>query len=496
VCGAVRSVRAQRLEAPGLYLGMPDTTQRTLPGEHDWLQDADRPRHASGPGLGIAWCLAEPGRIGEVAVVHEGTRVLGRGTGAANLFFREDRPGRLGQTRPFAGRLMSRRQLEVTRRGDALEIHNVGSRGMRINGQKADAGTLTPGDILEIDKQLVLVAVSIPDAWPETAETHPFGEADPAGIVGEGSATWELREQLSFLARQADPVLITGESGSGKELAARALHLLSSRSNGPFVARNSATLPEGLVDAELFGNAANYPNAGLPERPGIIGSASGGTLFLDEIGEMPVGVQAHLLRVLDDGEYQRLGDAKSRRADLRFVAATNRNPSVLKHDVLSRLTLRLELPGLTDRISDIPLIARHLLREAARDPAVRDQFFDGPNARISPDLMVALLRHRWTTHVRQLKRILWISVRSSPGKGLALTEDVRQALGEKTSLIKSQDNRQKFAKAHPVGLDAATVQSALDAANGNVTNAAQALGLPSRYALYRLIRKFGLGKAP
>src|SRR6185369_7117992 len=120
------------------------------------------------------------------------------------------------------------------------------------------------------------------------------------------------------------------------------------------------------VDAELFGNVKNYPNPGTPEREGLIGEADGSTLFLDEIGELPVHMQAHLLRVLDrGGEYQRLGDSRAQRADLRVVAATNRPLDALKHDFLARLTLRLEIPSLDERRDDIPLLARHLLRRAA-----------------------------------------------------------------------------------------------------------------------------------
>ncbi len=137
---------------------------------------------------------------------------------------------------------------------------------------------------------------------------------------------WQMRERIAFAANAGKHVLLHGESGTGKELAARALHALSSRAGKPFVSRNAATLPSGLIDAELFGSARNYPNAGMPERAGLVGQADGGTLFLDEIAEIPAEQQAHLLRVLDaDGEYQRLGEATTRRSDLVLVGATNRD---------------------------------------------------------------------------------------------------------------------------------------------------------------------------
>src|SRR5581483_3361135 len=137
---------------------------------------------------------------------------------------------------------------------------------------------------------------------------------------------------------------------------ARAVHDSSTRADKPLVARNAATFPEGLVDAELFGHARNYPNAGMPERPGILGQAAGGTVFLDEISELPVALQTHLLRVLDRGEYQRLGDSASRVADVRFIAATNR-PEGLRPDLAARFKLRIPLPTLAQRAEDIPLIA-------------------------------------------------------------------------------------------------------------------------------------------
>src|SRR5262249_14365097 len=175
-------------------------------------------------------------------------------------------------------------------------------------------------------------------------------------------------------------VLIHGPSGTGKELAARAVHALSRRAKRPLVARNAATLPPGLVDAELFGNVKNYPNPGTPERPGLIAQADGGTLFLDEIGELPWDLQAHLLRVLDaGGESHRLGEATARRASIRLVAATNRAPGELKHDLLARLTLRLVMPELAARPEDIPLLVRHLLRRAAeQSPDIGRRF-------LSPD---------------------------------------------------------------------------------------------------------------
>src|SRR5262249_20781890 len=148
---------------------------------------------------------------------------------------------------------------------------------------------------------------------------------------------------------------------------------------------------------------------GMPERPGLLGQAAGGTLFLDEVGELPSDLQAHLLRLLDEGgEYHRLGEAATRRADVRVVAATNRPESSLKHDFAARFALSLRVPGLMERCEDVPLLLRHLLlRAAEKEPAVGARFFEGWGSsgrqpRVDPRLVERLVRQPYTRHVRQL----------------------------------------------------------------------------------------------
>jgi len=459
---------------------MADSTQHELGSQHDWLRDAAPSEGPEGPALAIAWSLAEPERVGQVARIPSDGAVLGRGDDQANLLFVEDRPdGRRGGG-PLGGRLLSRRQCEVRREGDGLHLVNTGSRPMRVDGQVVSEARVGQGAVIEWDRQLVVVVVSR-SGWPEVTVDHPFGQPDAHGVVGESPAAWALRARLTFLARRGEPVLVRGDSGSGKEQTARALHHLSGA--GPFVARNASTLPEGLVDAELFGTARGYPQAGMPPREGLIGSADGGTLFLDEIGEMPEGTQAHLLRVLDaEGEYQRLGESGMRRSRFRCVAATNRARDALKHDLSARFIHEVVVPGLGERREDIPLLVAHLLREAEADDSLRERFFDGGHARIAPALMVALLRHPWTHHVRELSTVLWAAVSSSPGRALVLTPEV-------DALLQAPGTSSATA---PSSLDADTLRQALARADGNVTAAAEALGLSSRYALYRLMRRHGV----
>lgn len=454
-----------------------DETASDLSHADRWLDGGDAEDQRPSLGLAIGWCLADPGRIGEVVLVPEGrTLWIGRGDEGTARFVRI-RPRGRRPTAPLDGKLLSRRQLEVTAGRDTVSVVNVGSCALVVDGNRVGEAELTVGQAFELDRQLVLVVVRR-KPLPDLEDDPPFGRADDRGIVGESVAAWELRARLRFLARRAEPVLVTGQSGTGKELAARAIH--AGGNEGPFVSRNAATLPEGLVDAELFGNTRGYPNPGLAERPGLIGAADGGTLFLDEIGEMPSALQAHLLRVLDaGGEYQRLGEARTRRSRFRFVAATNRDPRELKHDLVARLPLRLDIPGLDDRPEDVPLLVRHLLREAQTDPELADRFFDGEQARVAPDLVVALIHHRWTHHVRELQSVLWLALESSPGRALILGPEVRERLGGGEV-------------GDPASLGPDEVRAAITAADGNITQAARRLGLSSRYALYRLMRKHGL----
>jgi DNA-binding NtrC family response regulator len=455
--------------------------------------------------LVIVWSAAEPSRVGELAFVETaGSKlILGRGGSAPDdraervRFFRQ-RPGSLLPTAPLTGAGISRRQCELRSAGSGISFSNVGRCATFLNGQETRQGHLQVGDLLTLKDQLILLCArrtsALTGRYFPASRAGEFGGPDAYGIVGESQAIWELREQLAFLATLDKHILILGESGSGKELAARAIHLMSSRSQRPLVARNAATFPSTLIDAELFGNAPNYPNAGMPARPGVIGEAHQSTLLLDEIGELPRDLQAHLLRVLDNsGEYQRLGDAQTRRSDFRLIAATNRDPTELRLDILGRLTLQAQLPGLQDRLEDIPLLVRHLMREAARSNAdLRRRFFADAGAglqpRLDPDLVEMLLRHSYTYNVRELEALLWKAVAGSAGEYIALTGDLQpEPLSGIDSTATSRPTQQ-----NPSEMTREDIVDCLNRNAHNVAIAANELGLRSRYALYRLMRRHGI----
>jgi transcriptional regulator with AAA-type ATPase domain len=445
--------------------------------------------------LVLAWSLEEPWRVGESAAVRE-AGILGRGAAQPDdplprLVFHQRRPGAAEPQPPLAAARVSRVQLELRPvADDKLEVVSVGRCTLAIDGVETSRAVVEAGAVLSLKNALVLYVLRQPPLDPLTAFPAPrfaFGEADPYGIVGEGAAAWRLRDALAMAARGTHHVLLRGDSGAGKELAARAVHALGSRAQKPLVARNAATFPEGLVDAELFGNVKNYPQAGTPDRPGLIGEADGSTLFLDEIAELPQALQAHVLRVLDPGgEYQRLGDSKVRSADVRFVAATNRPLDALKHDLLARFASRIEIPPLQARREDVPLLARHILLRFARDvPDVRarlcEEHDDGPEPRIDPALIEALLGHEFTHHLRELERILWLAVTTTRAAFVALTPEVQSEL----RVARPAEGEQEP--------DADAIKEALAQAGDNVTRAARALGLKNRFSLYRLMRRHGIG---
>ncbi len=455
------------------------------------------------PALVIVWSAREGERVGELLALPEraaGPFVFGRGAQQADdrfdrLFPVRQQPGENRATGPLENPFLSRQHLAIRPDGAGLAVENLGKRPLLLNGQEVTEAVVRPGALLEVHNLLLLLCVERPPTMSPLrhgAVLPPsFGEADDHGIVGESPLAWELRDQVAFFARRSGHVLVTGESGTGKELVAQAIHRGSGR-KGKLVARNAATLPPGLIDAELFGNAANYPNAGMPERPGLVGEADGGTLFLDEIGELPRELQTHLLRVLDaGGEYQRLGESRRRTADLRVVAATNRDPEEIKHDLLARLGLRLHLIGLNERREDIPLLARHVLRRiAVDDPDVGERFFDRWDGRrgeprIDIELARALVEHTYATHLRELEAILWKAIGSSRGEVLELTPAVRATV--RAAPPPAPAPREQGGQITPE-----QVRAALEKHGGVRENAWRDLGLPSRHALHRLIKKYGI----
>lgn len=226
------------------------------------------------------------------------------------------------------------------------------------------------------------------------------------GLVGQCRAMQQVFALIQRVAPSDATVLISGESGVGKELAARAIHQLSPRAGAPFVAINCAAMPESLIESELFGHERGAFTGALTRRPGCFEQAHRGTLFLDEIAEMPIGMQAKLLRVLQDGKIRRLGANSETPVDVRVLAATNRAPAeavqekLLREDLYYRLNVfQITVPALRHRKEDLPLLADSLVRELNERHGCRV-------AGVDPAAMAALMYHSWPGNVRELRNVL------------------------------------------------------------------------------------------
>ena len=254
------------------------------------------------------------------------------------------------------------------------------------------------------DAAPVAAAGSATTVIPALAAPVATGEG---GMVGAHPLLVRMQERIRVAARGDAPVLIVGESGTGKELVARTIVTQSPRRERPFVVVNAAAIPEQLVEAELFGAEKGAFTGADRARVGLFELAHNGTLFLDEITEMPMPLQAKLLRTLEDGRIRRLGGRVEIPCNVRIIAATNRPPTLaveqgrLRHDLHYRLdVIRIDVPALRDRASDIPLLARHFLADCARRYGV-----PGP-VDIDAGATAVLERHAWPGNIRELKNVI------------------------------------------------------------------------------------------
>ena len=304
-------------------------------------------------------------------------------------------------------------------------------------------------------------------------------------LVGRSPSMQRLFRRVEKLAGTQATVLLTGESGTGKELAARALHALSPRARQPFVAVNCAAIPEGLMEAEFFGAEKGAFTGADRARQGKVEAAQRGTLFLDEIGELPPAMQPKLLRVLQEGSFCRVGSNREITADVRIVAATNRDLATevaagrFREDLFYRLNVvPITTPPLRERREDLPLLVEHFVTRTARRHGL-------PGARFPPAVLRRLMDYTWPGNVRELANVVERLILLAEGDQVAATDLPPELLG--TAPREAGDGF----RLPPGGLaweehERSCLRQALDLAGGNRARAARLLNLPYKAFLYRL----------
>jgi len=336
--------------------------------------------------------------------------------------------------------------------------------------------------ILKIDKAIEKIRI--------TKELFSFKnlvtDKEPyLGIIGTSKRMMEVYDFIDKTSKINVNVLIQGQSGTGKELVARALHFSSDRKEQPFVAINCSAIPENLLESELFGHTKGAFTGAIDNQKGVFEQANNGTLFLDEIAEMPYQLQAKLLRVLENWEYKPIGSDKIKTVNIRLISATNQNiqemisKKMFREDLFYRIsTISLNLPTLNDRISDIPALTNHILKNISK------KF--GKEIKITPDAIALLTKHNYKGNVRELENILEQAAVSASNnkievKNLTISEDktfLDDCLGN-TNGMSLKDLERKY------------ILKVLETTNGNKKKAAEKLGI-DRKTLYNKLSEFGL----
>jgi len=313
----------------------------------------------------------------------------------------------------------------------------------------------------------------------------------PAQLVGDAPVMREVRQLIARVGPNDSAVLVEGETGTGKDLVARALHACSPRSERAFVAINCGALSEGLLENELFGHAAGaYTGAGKEQR-GLFEVAHGGTLFIDEVAEMSLETQKKFLRVLENGEFRRLGETRLRVADVRVIAATNRRlreqvrAGAFREDLYYRLAvLSISTPPLREHKQDLPLLVEELLARA-RAAGARQ-------VKVSPEALEAFMAYGWPGNVRELRNVLERALVLTPGDTIR-PSDCRglDGVAPESAPVSASPPQTRRPSGTLAEVEREHIQRVLAESGGNKTQAAKRLGVSLR-SLYRKLEKLGL----
>jgi two-component system nitrogen regulation response regulator GlnG len=339
----------------------------------------------------------------------------------------------------------------------------------------------------DLDEAVALAERALPQRAEPAAQPAPPTTNDE--LIGDSPAMRELFRAIGRLAQAPLSVLITGETGTGKELVARALHRESPRARKPFVALNTAAIPAELLESELFGHEAGAFTGANKRHVGRFEQADGGTLFLDEIGDMPAALQTRLLRVLAEGEFFRVGGRELIKVDVRVIAATHQDlenkvrDGSFRADLLHRLdVVRLQLPPLRERKGDVPALAARFLAQAAKK-------LGAPAKRFHPEALKRLQAHDWPGNVRELENLCWRLAALAPGEAITprdLGSALRSGASEATDWTRLLAQAARDALAHDESgihatlrerFDQVLLEAALEHTGGHRQQAAEKLGL-------------------
>ena len=306
-------------------------------------------------------------------------------------------------------RAVSRVHAELVPKADGLWIRDVGSRNSTyVAGVKIIEARVPNGAAIRMGTTEITVTYGAPQAPAELWPERSFG-----ALLGRTAVMRELFGQIGRMARTSSSVLVTGETGTGKEVLARVLHEASPRAGAPFVVVDCAALPPNLLETELFGHARGAFTGAIAAHAGAFETADGGTIFLDEIGELPLTLQPKLLRVLESRAVRRIGETAYRKIDVRVLSATHRdlrtmvNQAAFREDLFFRLAvLPLHLPALRERLADLPLLLEGFLGSRAHE--------------ITPDMVSALMKLPWTGNVRELRNFAERVVAMGASRALAM----------------------------------------------------------------------------
>ncbi len=431
------------------------------------------PHHGRSSALSVRRCRLEVvagADVGTVIELAQPAFVIGRAGGSADLALNDPKVSGL--------------HCELRLEAGGYRLRDLSStNGTYVRGVRVVEAWLAPGSTIAVGKSAVLFT-----PLADAVDLPLWGEAGLAGLVGQSPPMRHLFEMIERFARSDATVLVQGETGTGKELVADAIHQRSLRAGGPFQVLDCSSLPDQLVEDQLFGHEPGAFTGAARATMGVFEAAHGGTLFLDEIGELPLDTQAKLLRAVESRRIRRIGSTKQIACDVRIVAATNRdlavevNRGTFRADLYYRLAVaRLTVPSLRDRRDDIPLLVEHFLRQ-----------LDGAGVAPLPhDFLDRAQAHAWPGNVRELRNAVERAA-LLPHHPTVLSAEAapRATTGGGTTIDVTVPF--KVAKQRMIDdFDRRYLEALLAANDGNISAAARAAGI-DRMSIYKMIKRLGL----